>query len=244
MLLDNFVFLNVKFDKYHYTDHRVGSPYYYLAYMKKGSARIVSGQNSIQVEEGDVFFIPKNLPYESYWWGEDEIDFLSYGFLSLQTEEKLNYKLQKIACDKALLQDILNIMGDNRSVSSVALSRFYSVMARLFGIMEKDGGRDEALVDMIKRRIKECPTDTLPIIAKSCAISEPYMYALFKRATGTTPNEYRQRVVCDRAVELLLTTDKKVEDIALMTGFSSASYMRRVLKKYTGLTPAEIRINQ
>jgi transcriptional regulator GlxA family with amidase domain len=42
-------------------------------------------------------------------------------------------------------------------------------------------------------------------------------------------------------VELLLTTNKKIEEISEMTGFSSGSYFRKVLKKHLGYTPREIR---
>jgi two-component system response regulator YesN len=115
-------------------------------------------------------------------------------------------------------------------------------MANLLPIMEKNkGSRIESLVDTIKHHIKEEPTLSLSEIAKKCMISEPYMYASFKKATGKTPNDYRQKILSSRAVELLLTTDKTVEEIAEITSFSSASYMRRILKKLTGATPAEIR---
>ena len=67
------------------------------------------------------------------------------------------------------------------------------------------------------------------------------MYSLFKKRVGTTPNDFRQRVLCDMGIELLLTTDKKVEEISDMLSFSSGSYFRKVLKKQTGATPREIR---
>ena len=42
-------------------------------------------------------------------------------------------------------------------------------------------------------------------------------------------------------IDLLVTTDKKIEEIADMLNFSSGSYFRKVLKKHTGCTPREIR---
>ena len=70
------------------------------------------------------------------------------------------------------------------------------------------------------------------------------MYEIFKKATGITPNDYKQKVLCDEGIELLLTTNKKVEEIASLTNFSSSSYFRKVLKKHTGSTPREIRKNR
>ena len=56
-----------------------------------------------------------------------------------------------------------------------------------------------------------------------------------------TPNEYRQIRLCEIGIELLSTTDKKVEEICNILHFSSSSYFRKILKKYTGCTPSEIR---
>ena len=74
-----------------------------------------------------------------------------------------------------------------------------------------------------------------------CSLSEPHLYYLFKKAGEVTPNEYRQKSLCDRAVELLITTDNSVEAISDMLGFSSSSYFRKILKKHTGKSPREIR---
>ena len=88
---DSFNFLRIHFEKYHYTDNRKGSPMNYIAYMLKGRAEIVSKHTTIKINEGDIFFIPVNLPYQSYWYGDDEIEFLSYGFSNIEAQEKLNF---------------------------------------------------------------------------------------------------------------------------------------------------------
>ena len=64
---------------------------------------------------------------------------------------------------------------------------------------------------------------------------------LFKENVGCTPNDYRLKVKCKKGIEYLLTTDKTVEEISSLTGFSSASHFRRVLKLHMGLTPKEVR---
>ena len=96
---DSFNFLRIHFEKYHYTDNRKGSPLNYLAYMIKGRCRIVSPDRTIMVNEGDVFFIPKNISYQSFWFGDSDIDLLSFGFLEFDTKENLSINLQKIECD-------------------------------------------------------------------------------------------------------------------------------------------------
>jgi len=53
---NDFVFMNIHFSKYHYTDARSGAPLNYLAYMQEGEAKIVSEYNTIEVKKGDLFY--------------------------------------------------------------------------------------------------------------------------------------------------------------------------------------------
>ena len=58
----------------------------YVTYILKGRCHIVTKNKTLYTKEGDVFFIPKDLPYEILWEGNPdtgEIKFLSYGFFHL-----------------------------------------------------------------------------------------------------------------------------------------------------------------
>jgi len=89
-LYSDFCFLKVTFNKYHYTDNRIGSPYHYFAYMEKGTARIVTKDKTISIKEGDIFYIPKSLGYQSYWYGNEEVAFFHMDvIISLPLTQKL-----------------------------------------------------------------------------------------------------------------------------------------------------------
>lgn len=243
-LFSNFIFLNVKFNKYHYTDNRVGVPLYYLAYMLKGKAKITSTDDTIYVNEGDVFFIPKNLGYQSFWYGDDEIDFLSCGFASLLTEDDLNCKLQLINCDEKVKNEISKIF-ESLKLDCNSLIHFYSAMQMISpNLKKKEKSTEATITEKIKSAIDNNPYASLKEIAKLCGISESYLYSTFKHTTNSTPNDYKQKFLCDKAVEILLTTNKTVEEISSIMNFSSSSYFRKVLKKHTGSTPYEIRKNR
>lgn len=244
IFLDNYYFYNLKFTKYHYTDNRKGSPLYYLAYMINGTGRIVSDETTVLIEEGDVFFIPKNVGYQSYWYGNEKIRFLSFGFVELQTRENLNFNLQKINCDDKIKSRIMNIPTEGGAVSCKALSEFLGVFADVIPIMEsKPQTAREKIIKSARKYITENMTCTIPELAKACYVSEPYLYKVFKNELGITPNEFRLKILADKSVELLRTTDKTIEAISDGLNFSSASYFRKVLKKYIGKTPKEIRKN-
>ena len=86
------------------------------------------------------------------------------------------------------------------------------------------------------------PKLSIAEIARNCGLSESGLYAAF-RQQGTTPVEFRQRLLCEKAVTLLISTDMTVENVSDTLGFSTPSYFRRVLKKHFGKTPKEIRSN-
>ncbi len=242
---NDFIFLNIKFDKYHHTDQRKGAPVNYLAYMINGTAKIISESKTIEIKEGDVFYIPKNLSYQSYWYGEDVVDFLSFGFLSLHTTESIKAGLQKVPCCQETLNKILKIPTKGNNVDIHTLHQFYEVMDEISPILERScEDNEEIIADRIKKCITDYPHLSVSEIAKKCAISESYVYPVFKKMTRITPNDYKQKVLCEKGIELLLTTNKKVEEISDMLKFSSSSYFRKVLKKHTGSTPREIRNNK
>lgn len=239
---DNFAFHTVHFTKYKYTDSRQGSPRHFLAVLIHGTAKIVSKEFTLEINEGDLFYIPKNLPYQSYWYGDKngDIEFVSIGFHVLHTDEPLNFPLQVVDCPTSVKESLLSVPTDESLISSHGLSLFYNATSLILPLL-KSTKKNSALTENIKNHIRQFPFLPISVIAEKCGLSEPYIYLLFKKNEHSTPNAYRQKVLCEKSVELLITTDKKVEEIADITGFSSASYFRKVLKHHTGKTPRDIR---
>lgn len=240
---DDFNFLELNFGKYHYTDNRAGSPMNYIAYMRKGSVRLVSEKATVCANEGDVFFIPYKLPYQSYWYGDPNVRFLSVGFLHIEAAEKISFDLQAVACDAALKKLISQIPADGVSPKCGTLGIFYSALSGLMPYLKssRKPSKSEEVVDRAQEYIlshTDCPISE---VAKHCFVSEPYLYACFKENACCSPNEYRLMAISRKGKEYLLTTDKRVEEISALLGLSSASHLRRLLKKYIGLTPREIR---
>lgn len=244
-LHSNFNFNHYEFNKYKYTDSRGGAGYNFLAYMLKGTAKIVTKGKTVIIQEGDVFYIPQNLSYQSYWYGNNKIEFISLGFLELYTKEYIGIDLQSFRANHEISESILAIPTQGTNVSANTLYRFFYAFSLVLPYLSKTtADKEKLIIELIKDTIKNHPFDSLAEIASKCNVSEPYIYSLFKKSQKYTPNEYRQKNLCDKAVNLLLTTDKPIEAIASDLNFSSSSYFRKVLKKHTGNTPSQIRKNK
>lgn len=82
---------------------------------------------------------------------------------------------------------------------------------------------------------------TMAELAERAGCSRAHLFAVFKRETGMSPNDWLQRLRVKKAEALLMSTDLSLTYIALEVGFSSHQYFCHVFRKYTGKTPGAYR---
>ena len=71
--------------------------------------------------------------------------------------------------------------------------------------------------------------------------SAKYMSKIFKQKTGENLTDYINRVRMEKAREILLSTNIKINDVAVMVGIESRATFLRVFKKLEGISPGEYR---
>lgn len=74
-------------------------------------------------------------------------------------------------------------------------------------------------------------------ISKSLNISENYLYKCFMEVLQTPPSRYIQQYKVRRSVEMLMTTDASVEEVAAQLGFSSLHHFSKTFKQMLGASP-------
>ena len=159
----------------------------------------------------------------------------------MPVDDEQNLILQKLPNSIEINEKIKSI-PTGRAVTAKMLSLFYDMLSDIIPSMEympKD--KEMRVLYEAKKYIEENSGCSIPQAAEACFVSESYLYYTFKKNLKITPNDYRQKVLCEKVVSLLKTTDKKIDEIADCLDFSSASYLRKVLKKHIGKTPREIR---
>ncbi len=84
-------------------------------------------------------------------------------------------------------------------------------------------------------------TLSLRQLADIAEISPSHFTVLFRQATGTSPHQYLLTQRIKKAKELLRLTNTPIADIASQTGFADQSHLTRLIRRYTGHTPKDIR---
>ena len=77
--------------------------------------------------------------------------------------------------------------------------------------------------------------------AEQAGISSSYLSRLFRQSLNVSFVDYLNGLRVAAAQELLVSSDRKVKDIAYMTGFNSTQSFFRIFKKFTGMSPGDYR---
>ncbi|MEU7618600.1 AraC family transcriptional regulator [Micromonospora rifamycinica] len=81
----------------------------------------------------------------------------------------------------------------------------------------------------------------IPALARIALVSEAHFIRTFRATFGETPHRYLQRRRVERAMSLLVETDRDVTGICFAVGFSSLGSFSRTFRQIVGESPSEYR---
>ena len=89
-----------------------------------------------------------------------------------------------------------------------------------------------------------CQPFDLRATARAVKMNPASMSDLFRRTFGVSPSRYLMKLRIRRAQNLLLTTDRRISDIAAECGFEDPLYFSRIFRKRCCVAPREFRQNR
>jgi len=103
-------------------------------------------------------------------------------------------------------------------------------------------GTDD-VVPKIMHYIREHCTEQLSVsdLVSVSGYGKSRLFSLFTQEAGITPNDYQNRCRVHIAEKLIKHGGKSLTEIAAECGFSSSSYFCTVFRKYTGLSPSNLK---
>ena len=104
--------------------------------------------------------------------------------------------------------------------------------------------RRQVLVEKARQQLHAMQEETFDLVTLASAVgaSPFHLTRVFREILGMTPGEYVKRLKVGAVTDALLTRDMgRLADLAVELGFSSQSYMNRMVKQTLGQTPSQIR---
>ena len=229
-------------------------PYLSLLEVSEGECTLVTPDASIKVTAGQTGIAATTSRFEFNYkrdctttarWCE--------GFLpEFSTDEfaKLNRIYEPIQTPD-ILKKLLDVglelgHGSTPSLNAMRNSLGLAIVSGfLYSAQKKQRDRQLPNTILLARRILEdnIAEDGLDIatVAEQVGVTPQYLISLFKKTMGTTPARYLWKLRVRRARELLIHTHKIQADVAYECGFKSLPHFSRSIKKYFGMTPAQLR---
>jgi len=206
----------------------------------QGSITYQFADRQLQATAGDLLFLPKGCHYRvTTGYARDYLVNFQTDAAPLPTHPiRLLTGASGEYVDHFQRLVELKLQGKQRSFGANA--QFLLLLERLQGDLE--GGKS-SLLDKALPLLEETE---LPIsrVAAECGISESGFRAVFHKAKGISPREYRLSCRLRKARYLLESTDLTVGQIAETLHFYDEAYFCKLFRQKTGCSPREYAKNQ
>ncbi len=159
-------------------------------------------------------------------------------FISMESTEKHRQLFARMCrhYDTALTEDTVLLGG-------LVLELIYTLSkdSARYLRLEKRKSNHEKMIEDTLVYIKEHLTEDLSLqtVAEKMSFSPIHFHNCFRASTGKTLRDYVEEKRVARAINLLVSTNQNLTEIAYECGFSSQSYFSFVFKRRMGFTPRE-----
>lgn len=127
------------------------------------------------------------------------------------------------------------------------LMLFFSYLLREYESkveLPKSLPKNDKLVSILAYMQDHYKTVTLGELSSTFYFTESYLSKLIKATTGQTFLDIIKTIKLNKAIELLTTSDLKVQNISESVGFENNTHFIRTFKKVYGISPNQFRKKQ
>ncbi len=234
-------------------------PNYIIHFILSGKGTYQINDRKYRLQEGQGFLIePETVTYYqadstdpwTYFWvafgGTKASEYVSD--LGLSSNQPTFHCAYGKELKRIVLQMLKSISQDTSSQYHLQslLYEFFSVLTRDAVVYaDKENSGDSFYMNRALSYIRSHYAEGIRVtdIAGYMCINRSYLYKLFERSLGVSPQEFLTRFRISRAKELLSISDQAIEHVALSCGYKDTLVFSKVFKKQTGETPTVYRKN-
>lgn len=155
---------------------------------------------------------------------------------ALTISHLLKEELASQAASELYIDSLITVFG-------VHVIRYYSGAGRASSRSKRAGGLPPKSARQVQEYLRENLSRRVSIaeLAKLCELSPSRFIAAFTKTFGEPPHRYLLKLRLAFAVELLVSTELPIAQIAQTSGFSSQSHLTTTMRKHRRVTPAQLR---
>lgn len=235
-------------------------PNYLLHYVLDGSGVYRVEDREFLLHKGEGFLIEPNRQTFYQASGEDPWTYLWIGFDGAKCESclrslglgnrQLTFRCENGEELSALVESMLACKRRDAEADFTLqslLCQFFACLAR--GVSPgpehylSRQERENLYIHQAMEYIRNNYADGIKVadVAACVALNRSYLYTLFRRVLGVSPQECLARFRLTRAKEQLTLTDAPVSSIALSCGYQDPQIFSKAFKRQFGVTPAAYR---
>lgn len=232
-------------------------PHYLIHYILSGKGKFVIGKEEYPLEAGYGFLI---TPDELAFYQADEEEPWTYvwvGFSGTQAAEyagniglSVRQPIFKSDASEELYRIVKDMMEHNTYGLSHDLRRngqlgiFLSVIAEGSRV-EKRGENDRANIYVRKAisfiQNNYCNPIKVTDVADYVCVNRSYLYTLFEKSMGMSPQQFLTTFRITKATELLQITSLPIESIALSCGYHDPLVFTKAFRQIKQMSPTSFR---
>jgi len=214
--------------------------YSVLAFRISGTAMVRAGGNEYHVNTNDILYLPQNMAYTATY---TDTDVLVIHFVTVRDSDELEvYSYQNGEKIYKLFMQALTLWENKEPGFAVyALAQLYMILGTILEINTKTNQPQHFLnaVSFINSNYKNSAL-SMDMICGEAGISATVFRQLFKKNYQKTPTAYITDLRLEHARNLI-SSGEPVEQAAYASGFNDPKYFARVVKKYFGCTPRNLK---
>lgn len=211
-----------------------------LAFRVYGSALFNAKGKEVTVKEQDIVYLPQNLEYSAQY---TDTEIIAVHFICAKDDS--NIEVYHFSDGETVYKAFLRLLSvwENKKPGYAvqSMAQLYSILSAVF-----ENETDFILPDHFLKAVSYLNTDfknsslRIDKVCLKSGIGQTAFRKLFKRYYQKTPVEYITELRLEYAQNLLLN-GSSVEDASFESGFTDSKYFARVVKKYFGCTPRELK---
>ena len=250
-----------------FLSRREGRDGYLLLYTQAGTGLLKYRGGEYELHPGSIALIDCNLlhEYRTFDDAEGRWTFYWLHFYCASTDffMQMIYRDSFFVLDlgeappqifDAVLKNLPYSDSDSLLKNSESVHRLLLKMIEATGIPKKPQGKEAATTSnaanegMIKEAVEYIKTNywqplAAEDVAKRFGLSKFHFIRVFKEGTGMTPHRFLIAERVNAGKMLLQTTDLKIFEISIMTGFADEAHFIRTFKSILGTTPKAYRLS-